>query len=69
MVMKSAEDGHRYDAACVLDGAMDRSILLERLMRSQLVIQLNNITPTGPKSGKFCIAGIRGLVGGSSFTR
>jgi hypothetical protein len=38
MVMKSAEDGHRYDAACVLDGAMDRSILLERLMRSQLVI-------------------------------
>jgi hypothetical protein len=29
--MESAEDGHRYDAASALDGAMDRSILLERL--------------------------------------
>jgi len=35
MVMKSAEDGHRYDAACVLDGAMDRSILLERRIASE----------------------------------
>ena len=26
MVMKSAEDGRRYDAAYVLDGAMDRSV-------------------------------------------
>ena len=30
MVMKSAEDGRRYDAAQVLDGAMDRSVLVER---------------------------------------
>jgi len=29
MVMKSSEDGHRYDAAHVLDGAMDRSVLVE----------------------------------------
>ncbi len=27
MVMKSAADGRRYDAAHVLDGAMDRSVL------------------------------------------
>jgi hypothetical protein len=27
MVMKSAEDGRRYNAAHVLDGAMDRSVL------------------------------------------
>jgi hypothetical protein len=38
MVMKSSEDGRRYDAAHVLDGAMDRSVLVERAMRPQLVI-------------------------------
>jgi hypothetical protein len=38
MVMKSAEDRHRCDAADVLDGAMDRSVLVERPMSSQLVI-------------------------------
>ena len=38
MVMKSAEDGRRYDAAHVLDGAMDRRVLVERPMRLQLVI-------------------------------
>jgi hypothetical protein len=36
--MKSAEDGRRYDAARVLDGAMDRSVLVERPMSPQLVI-------------------------------
>jgi hypothetical protein len=30
--MKAAEDGRMYDAAHVLDGAMDRSVLLERSM-------------------------------------
>ena len=38
MVMEAAEDGHRYDAAPVLDGPMDRGILVERPMRPQLVI-------------------------------
>jgi hypothetical protein len=38
MVMKSAEDGHRYDAARVLDGAIDRSLLAERPMSPQLII-------------------------------
>jgi hypothetical protein len=27
--MKAAEDGRRYDAAHVLDGAMDRSVFVE----------------------------------------
>jgi len=36
--MKSAEDGRRYDAAHVLDGAMDRSVFVERPMSSQLII-------------------------------
>jgi hypothetical protein len=34
--MKAAEDGRRYDAAHVLDGAMDRSVLVERPMSPQL---------------------------------
>src|SRR4029453_17219079 len=32
MMMKSAEDGRRYNAARVLDGAMDRSVFIERPM-------------------------------------
>src|SRR6266478_739485 len=35
--MKAAEDGRRYDAAHVLDGAMDRSVLVERPMSPQLI--------------------------------
>jgi hypothetical protein len=38
MVMKPAENRHRYDAARVLDGAMDRSVFVERPMSPQLVI-------------------------------
>ena len=48
---------------------VSRRQVVQALVVSTVVVQLNNITPTGPKSGKFCIAGIRGLVGGSSFTR
>src|SRR6184192_3003361 len=35
MVMKAAEDGRRYDAAHVLDGAINRSVLVERPMSPQ----------------------------------
>jgi hypothetical protein len=38
MMMESAEDGRRYDAAYELDRATDRSILVERPMSPQLVI-------------------------------
>jgi hypothetical protein len=38
LVMKSSEDGRRYDAAHVLDGAMDWSVFVERPMCPQLVI-------------------------------
>jgi hypothetical protein len=48
---------------------MDWRIFVERSMRPQLIVQLDNIKPIGPKSGKFFILGIRGLAGGSSFTR
>ena len=38
MVMKAAEDGRRYDAAHVLDRAIDRSVLVERPMGPQPII-------------------------------
>ena len=38
VVMKSAEDRPRCDAAYVLDGAMDRSVFAKRPMSPQLVI-------------------------------
>jgi hypothetical protein len=38
MVMKSAEDRPRCDAAYVLNGAMDRSVFAKRPMSPQLVI-------------------------------
>jgi hypothetical protein len=38
MVMKSSQDCHRYDSAPMLDGAMDRRILVEGSMSPQLVI-------------------------------
>ena len=43
MVMKSAEDGRRYDAAHVRDGAMDRSTLSRDRCVPQLVVR-----PTKP---------------------
>src|SRR5436853_7921694 len=49
MVMKAAEDGRRYDAAHVLDGAINRSVLVERPMSSQLII--NNKRHTSSVSG------------------
>jgi hypothetical protein len=36
--MKAAEDGRRYDAARVLDIAMDRSVFVERPMSPPLII-------------------------------
>src|SRR5438309_7069164 len=38
VVMKAAEDGCRYDAAHVLDGATDRSVFVKRPMSPQLII-------------------------------
>jgi hypothetical protein len=38
MVVKSAEDRYRCDAAYVLDDAMDRSVFAKRPMSPQLVI-------------------------------
>jgi hypothetical protein len=46
MVMKSAEDGRRYDAAHVLDGAMDRSVFVERPISDH-----HQLSPLPPERG------------------
>src|SRR6266540_5493516 len=38
-------------------------------MRARLIVQLDNITPTGPRNGKFFIPGIRGLAVWCSFMK
>src|SRR6267378_1965450 len=52
MVMKSAEDRHRCDAAYVLDGAMDRSVFAKRPMSPQLVI-ISGILRQDPAEVRF----------------
>src|SRR5213593_3063177 len=49
MVMKSAEDGRRYNVAHVLNGAMDRSVLVERPMSpvcTENLIRIDCVTET-----------------------
>ena len=48
MVMKSAEDGRRYDAAHVLDRAIDRSVVCtENLVRIDLMRESLNFGHDG----------------------
>jgi hypothetical protein len=46
-----------------------RAVLAERKMRSGVMMQLYNITPTGPRNAKFFIPGIRGLARWFSFMK
>jgi hypothetical protein len=52
--MKAAEDGRRYDAAHVLDGATDRSVFVERPMspheRMHLTLKKETTRPPGSNS-------------------
>ena len=49
-------------------GLIDQAeYLVQRQVRSRLIVQLDNITPTGPRNGKFFIPGIRGLAKWCSF--
>ena len=59
---------HRPLAVDVGSAREQQDVVLP-LMIALSMVQFNNITPTGPKRRRFCIDGIRGLVGGSSFTR
>jgi hypothetical protein len=53
MVMKSAEDGRRYDAAHVLDGAMDRSRALSRRKRATETFTAINHMPSSRRGSGF----------------
>src|SRR5436309_10853883 len=69
--MKAAEDGHRYDAALVLDGTTDRSVFVERPMSPQLI---NNRWRTSSESGVSALRlrqrdGRRTRVGSTSLMR
>jgi hypothetical protein len=52
--MKTAEDGRRYNAAHVLDGAMDRRVLVERPMSPQFII-LGGILRQNPAQMRFAL--------------
>ena len=59
----------RTDTGLPRNFANTRLKMPEAGMCSCWSVQLNNITPTGPKSGKYFIPGIRGLAVGSSSTQ
>ena len=67
LVMQSAQDRTAEYATHGLDSARDRRILVQGQVRARLIVQLDNITPTGPRNGKFCIPGNRGLARWCSF--
>ena len=67
--MQSTQDWAADYATNGLDGARDRRILVQGQVRPRLIVQLDNITPTGPRNGKFFILGIRGLAGWCSFMK
>jgi hypothetical protein len=67
-MMQTADLGEGNNIACrgKLHATRPWAVLVEREMRSGVMMQLDNITPTGPRNGKFFIRGIRGL--GSAFS-
>ena len=48
---------------------VNRRQVVQALVVSRVVVQLYNITPTGPRNGKFFIPGIRGLAGRCSYMK
>jgi hypothetical protein len=44
-------------------------VLAQRQVRANLIVQLGNITPTGPRNGKFFMPGIHGLAVWCSFMK
>lgn len=46
-----------------------RGEIVDALVIAPVVVQRDDGTPTGPKNGKFCMSGIRGLVGLFTSTR
>ena len=68
-MVQSAEDRLRNDLPEPLNRARAGCVLAKRKVGPHLIIELDNITPTGPRNEKFFISGIHGLVGAFSCMR
>jgi len=66
-VVQSTDERMRGNTSDPLNRSGYRGILVQGTMCARLVVQLDNITPTGPRNGKFFIPGIRGLAKWCSF--
>jgi hypothetical protein len=69
MVVQPGQDWHSDNGAGPLDCPTGGRVFAKRQVRSDLIVQLDNITPTGPRNGKFFIPGIRGLAGRCSYMK
>jgi len=69
MVVQSRQDRDGNNGTGPLDRPTQGRILAQRQVRARLIVQLDNITPTGPRNGKFFIPGIRGLAGRCSYMK
>ena len=68
-MVQPGQDGDGDNGTGPLDRPTQGRILAQRQVRARLIVQLDNITPTGPRSGKFFIPGIRGLAVWCSFMK
>jgi hypothetical protein len=66
LVVQATDERTRCNASGPLNRSGYRCILVQGT-RPRLIVQLDNITPTGPRNGKFFIPGIRGLAKWCSF--
>jgi len=69
LVVQTGQDWEGDNDTGPLDRPAQGRILAQRQVRARLIVQLDNITPTGPRNGKFFIPGIRGLAGRCSYMK
>ena len=68
-MVQSAKDWQAKHAACSLDVAWNRGILIQRQVRTDFIVQQGLRTPTRPFFVRFFIGIIPGLVAESAFMR
>jgi hypothetical protein len=69
MVVQPGQDWDGDNDAGPLDRSTEGRVFTQGQVRARLIVQLDNITPTGPRNGKFFIPGIRGLAGRFSYMK
>ena len=69
LVVQPGQDWDSDNDTGPLDRPTPGRILAQRQVRARVIVQLDNITPTGPRNGKFFIPGIRGLAGRCSYMK